>query len=163
MGPTKILADSYRFSASNLIQITSLCLPFIFASALFGNVLEQLWTGGWLLGEYLPLIVDLFIYPIYGGALIVFIERRTRGESPSNLEILSAAASIWLPLFVLTVIGTTLFLIGLFLFVIPGIWVLVKLAFSEYLLVLTRATPLDAIRQSFELTKGRFWPVSVLK
>jgi len=40
--------------------------------------------------------------------------------------------------------------------VIPGLFVLVKLAFSEYLLVLRGLSPLAAMRDSFSQTSGHF-------
>lgn len=159
MRTTEVLSDSYRFWSGNLSQITSLCLPFVFASALLGHVLERSWEGNWIIGGYLPLFVDVLVYPVYGGALILYIASRTKGKSPGNVEVLTAAISIWFPLFVLTAIGTTLFLGGLLLLVLPGIWVLVRLAFSSFLLVLTNATPIEAIRQSVELTRNQFWPL----
>ena len=53
-------------------------------------------------------------------------------------------------------LGTLLILLGASLFVLPGIWVMVKIAFAEYLLVLRGLTPLAALKQSFQLTRGRF-------
>jgi hypothetical protein len=43
---------------------------------------------------------------------------------------------------------------GLSLFILPGIWVMIKLVFSEYLLVLRGMTPLAAMRASFMMTRG---------
>ena len=53
-------------------------------------------------------------------------------------------------------LGTLLILLGASLFVLPGIWVMVKIAFAEYLLVLRGLTPLAALKQSFQLTRGHF-------
>ena len=52
---------------------------------------------------------------------------------------------------------TILVVIGLFLFIIPGIWLMVRLAFSKFLLVLNHVAPIDAMRQSLVLSKSRFW------
>jgi len=57
---------------------------------------------------------------------------------------------------VLSGLGTLLILLGASLFVLPGIWVMVKIAFAEYLLVLRGLTPLAALKQSFLLTRGHF-------
>ena len=159
MRTTEVLWDSYRFWSGNFSQITSLCLPFIFASVLLGHVLERSWEGSWIIGAYLPLFVEVLVYPVYAGALILYIASRTKGKSPGNVEVLTAALSIWFPLFVLTAIWTTLFLGGLLLLVLPGIWILVRLAFSQFLIVLTNATPIEAIRQSVGLTRNQFWPL----
>ena len=162
MGVVRILSDSLRFFASNLGRIVPLCLPFILGSMFFGFLLKALWPPGTMGGvifvdSYVPLVADLFFYPIYTGALIVFMSKRTAGESPGNGEILRTALSVWWPFFLLNLVVTILVVIGLFLFIIPGVWLMVRLVFSKFLLVLNHAAPIDAMRQSLVLSKSRFW------
>ncbi len=162
MGMIRILADSLRFFTGNLGRIVALCLPFILASMLFGYLLNAIWPsgvarGGAVVGSYLPLVADLFFYPIYTGALIVFLARRTAGESPGNGEILREALSVWWPFFLLNLMVSVVVVIGLFLFIIPGLWLMVRLIFSKFVLVLNRVSPVDAMGQSLTLTKSRFW------
>ena len=55
--------------------------------------------------------------------------------------------------------STLAILLGASLFVLPGLWLMIKLAFAEYLLVLRGLGPLKAMRESFEMTNGYFWPI----
>ena len=58
-------------------------------------------------------------------------------------------------------VGLT-FILGLILLVIPGIYLLVRLAFIEQIVVCERLSGTAAMRRSFELTKGRFWQMILL-
>ncbi len=48
-------------------------------------------------------------------------------------------------------------MLGLSLLILPGIFVMVKLSFAEFCLVLRGRSPLQALRESFEFTRGRFF------
>ncbi|MNE73296.1 hypothetical protein D3C80_1692970 [compost metagenome] len=61
----------------------------------------------------------------------------------------------------LTAVNTLLILIGLSLYFLPGIWLMVMLAFAEYLLVLRNMQPLAAIRESMRLARGNFLRILV--
>jgi hypothetical protein len=54
-----------------------------------------------------------------------------------------------------------LILIGLSLYFLPGIWLMVTLAFAEYLLVLRGLAPLTAMKESMRLTRGHFLRILV--
>jgi len=69
------------------------------------------------------------------------------------------AVSLWPRFALLTALSTLLILLGLSLYFLPGLWVMVKLAFAEYLLVLRGYTPLAALRGSLTLSAGHFWPL----
>ena len=90
-------------------------------------------------------------------ALILFMAKSASKERPGNMDIIAAALKLWWPFYLLTVIYLTLSVIGLFLFIMPGIWVIVRLSFAEFYLILNGLTPWAAIRQSFEATKQYFW------
>jgi hypothetical protein len=49
-----------------------------------------------------------------------------------------------------------LILLGLSLYFLPGIYLMVTLAFGEYLLVLRGLAPLAAMKESLRMTKGHF-------
>ncbi|MFP5339613.1 MAG: YciC family protein, partial [Gammaproteobacteria bacterium] len=104
----------------------------------------------------LDLLVGLIFYPLYVGALILFLDARSRGHDPALGAVYARALPLWPALAVLSGLGTLLILLGASLFVLPGIWVMVKIAFAEYLLVLRGLTPLAALKQSFLLTRGHF-------
>ena len=149
MNPLTLLQDSLYFFRRNFGSILTLCLPLVVLEALTKQLigLEQS-TGA------AQLLIGLLFYPLYTGALILFMDAKTRGEEPVKSSLWAAALRMW-PLFaVLTALSTLLIMAGMSLFILPGVWVMIKLVFSEYLLVLRGMGPLDAMRASFRMTQG---------
>ena len=106
-------------------------------------------------------IVGLLVYPLYTAALILFLDARSRGESPRTRDLLAASASLWPRFALLTAVNTLMILVGLSLYFLPGIWLMVMLAFAEYLLVLRNMQPLAAIRESMRMARGNFLRILV--
>jgi hypothetical protein len=151
MNPLTIIQDSLYFFRRNFASILTLCLPLVILEALTKQ----------LLGSSAPdssaswqLLIGLLFYPLYTGALILFLDAKTRGEEPSKRNLLAATLRMWPTFAVLTALSTLLIMAGLSLFIVPGVWVMIKLVLSEYLLVLRGLGPLDAMRESFKMTRG---------
>jgi len=154
MNPLTILTDSLYFFRRNLASILTLCLPLVILEALAKQVLSNALPGN--ASSAYELLVGLLFYPLYTGALILFLDARSRGEQPAARNLLAMALRMWPTFAVMSALSTLLIMFGLSLFFIPGIWVMVKLVFSEYLLVLRGLTPLNAMRGSFAMTNGHF-------
>jgi hypothetical protein len=159
MNPFDVLRDSLYFFKRNLGQIVQLCLPLVILEALLQQIVDN--TAG---PEGFPgysVIVGLLVYPLYTAALILFLDARSRGESPRIRDLLAMSATLWPRFALLTALNTVLILIGLSLYFLPGIWLMVTLAFAEYLLVLRGLTPLTAMKESMRLTRGHFLRILV--
>jgi hypothetical protein len=148
----RILFDSYFFYRRNFRQIASLCLPFLILDAF----LELLFTSSQNL-QSLYWVSFVALYPIYTAALILFMAKSADKDHPRNMDIIAASLKLWWPFYILTVIHLALGVVGLFLFIVPGVWIIVRLSFAEFYLILNGLTPWEAIRQSFESTKQYFW------
>jgi len=159
MNPLDVLRDSFFFFKRNLGAIVQLCLPLVILEALLQQVLDQ--TLGPDAFPGYSVIVGLLVYPLYTGALILFLDARTRGESPRTLDVLAMALTLWPRFALLTAISTLLILLGLSLYFLPGLWLMVVLAFAEYLLVLRGMSALSAMKESLRLTRGHFWRILV--
>jgi len=151
MNPLDVLRDSFYFFQRNLGAIVQLCLPLVILEALLQQVLDHS-LGPDAFPGY-SVVVGLLVYPLYTGALILFLDARTRGESPRTLDVLAMAVTLWPRFALLTAISTLLILLGL--------WLMVTLAFAEYLLVLRGMSALSAMKESFRLTRGHFWRILV--
>ncbi|MVV50169.1 hypothetical protein EJA72_18280 [Pseudomonas sp. PB120] len=159
MNPFDVLRDSLYFFKRNLGQIVQLCLPLVILEALLQQVVDN--TAG---PEGFPgysVIVGLLVYPLYTAALILFLDARSRGESPRTRDLLAMSATLWPRFALLTALNTVLILLGLSLYFLPGIWLMVTLAFAEYLLVLRGLAPLAAMKESMRLTRGHFLRILV--
>lgn len=157
MNPLSVLRDSLYFSRRNLWAIAQLCLPLLVLESLGRQLVAHLVGPDG--SPVFDVMVGLLFYPLYTGALILFLDARSNGDAPRHRDLLAVALRIWPPYALLAAISTLLIMLGMSLYVLPGLWVMVKLAFAEYLLVLHGLTPLAAIKQSLELSRGRFWPI----
>jgi hypothetical protein len=154
MNPLTILRDSLYFCRRNIVAIARLCLPLIMLEGVCKALLDQA-TGadappGYTIG------LGLLFYPLYTAALILYLDARSNGIEPQARNLLAMALRLWPAFALLTGISTLLILLGLSMFVLPGLWVMVKMAFAEYLLVLRQYTPLAALKGSFAMTQGQF-------
>ncbi|MBA1271746.1 hypothetical protein [Stutzerimonas azotifigens] len=157
MNPFAILRDACYFYSRHLTTIAVLCLPLILAESLAQQLVAS-WTADSPSTAY-ELLVGLIFYPLYLGALILFLDARSHGHSPAPRDLLVRAAQMWPAFAVVAALGTLLIMLGASLFVLPGIWIMVRICFAEYLLVLRGLSPLDAIKQSFAMTRGHFLPL----
>lgn len=154
MNPLTVLRDSFYFFQRNLGAIVQLCLPLVILEAVLQQVLDR--TLGPEAFTGYSMIVGLLVYPLYTAALILFLDARSRGESPRTADVLAMALTLWPRYALLTAMSTLLILLGLSLYFLPGLWLMVTLAFAEYLLVLRGMSALAAMKESFRLTRGHF-------
>ncbi|WP_338522563.1 YciC family protein [Pseudomonas batumici] len=155
MNPFNVIRDSLYFFQRNLRQIALLCLPLVIFEALLQQLLDN--AVGPDASPIYGLVAGLLVYPLYTAALILFLDARSRGEAPLNRDLLAMSLRLWPRFALLSAVNTIAIVLGLSLYFIPGIWLIVVLAFSEYLLVLRGREPLQAIKESFALSRGRFW------
>jgi hypothetical protein len=159
MNPLDVLRDSLYFFKRNLSGIVPLCLPLVVIEAMLQQLVDH--TQGPEAFPGYSVIVGLLVYPLYTAALILFLDARSRGESPRTRDLLAASASLWPRFALLTAVNTLMILVGLSLYFLPGIWLMVMLAFAEYLLVLRNMEPLAAIRESMRMARGNFLRILV--
>jgi hypothetical protein len=157
MNALDVLRDSLYFFKRNLGQIVRLCLPLVIFEAFLQQVVDHA-TGPENFSA-ISVVVGLLVYPLYTAALILLLDARTNGETPRNRDLLALSVRLWPRFAVLTALNTLLILLGLSLYFLPGLWLMVTLAFGEYLLVLRGLGPLQAMKQSLRLTRGHFWRI----
>lgn len=157
MNAFAILRDAWFFYSRHFVSIALLCLPLIALESV-ARLAVQRWFGEGALPAS-DMLLGLVFYPLYIGALILFLDARSRGHTPPLPALLARALMLWPALAVLAGLGSLAIMLGASLFVLPGLWVMVKIAFAEYLLVLRGLTPLAALKQSFQQTRGHFLPI----
>lgn len=152
MNPLNVIRDALYFSRRNLASIAMLCLPLVVLEALTKEILDSALPDN--AATLYELLIGLLFYPLYTGALILFLDARSRGEHPHKRDLLAMAVRMWPSFALLSALSTLMIMAGLSLFILPGVWVMIKLAFAEYLLVLRGLAPMAAMRQSLLMTKG---------
>ena len=162
MNTQKILADAWYFYTLNFRYLLYLCIPFVFAEALLSEGFVTLSDQGEQtisIGYY---VAQLGIHPLYTAILIQFLHARTRGSPVDRAKVVSEAFALWPMMVLLVVMKFVLFMIGLLLFILPGIWIAVRMAFAEFYLVEKREQPVESMRSSFTATEKPFWTIVVV-
>lgn len=157
MNPLTIVQDSLYFFRTHVFSIVRLCLPLLVLQSLAEQLVDQ-HVQSEARGAF-DILVGLLFYPIYTAALILYLDSRSNGEQPSLRLLLGMGLRLWPRFALLAAICSLGVLLGMALYLLPGLWLMARLAFSEYLMVLRGLGPLAAIKQSFELTRGPFWQV----
>lgn len=154
MNPLLLLRDSWYFFSRHFGPIASLCLPVILLEALALQVAAA-WLGE-ASSSASDLLIRLVFYPFYTGALIVFLDSRSSRVNLKKKQIWGLALLRWPSFAVLAAFSTLLIMLGASLLILPGLWIMSRLVFAEYLLVLDGLTPMEAMKESFRMSDGHF-------
>ena len=110
------------------------------------------------LGAGFAAIVATFVMPVLVTALHATIVRTMgAGRVPGVGQALRAAAPRFPPAVGAVLWYTILGIVGICLFVVPGIWVLVGGYFAAQIAVLEHGSPFDAVVRSVRFVRGRWW------
>ncbi|GIU20685.1 MULTISPECIES: hypothetical protein [unclassified Shewanella] len=164
-----ILTQAFNFFRNNISQ-----LAFLFVPILFVQVGIQLWLSLEIsaadlenpqfgTSHMVAMLVLLLVFSFLIAALTLFLEIRSQGHSPSNGMILKTSLNfvpalllagvfsglaVLAPVFILLAINPALGIIGL----VGSIYLFARLAFVNFMVVVERLTPMEAIKRSFSFS-----------
>lgn len=154
------LQQTWNFFRAHLIPIMRIQLPFIILISLISLIAmqsvdsENPQMNPSVMMFYLASLVFL---PLYGGATIAYLESVINDAPLSTTAALRIGLTRWGALFITKILAAMGIVIGMFLFFIPGIYVLVRWAFAEYHCVINTAGPVDALKDSWDDSAKYFW------
>ena len=157
MNPLDALRDAWFFFRHNFNRLLLLCLPWQLLEIVVRHGVQQNVAAEQV--AFYDLLVGLVFYPLYSAVLMLFIHARSNDEQPRAMALVAASLDLWPRFVLLAGISTLAIMLGASLFILPGLWLMVRLVFADYLLVLRGLAPLQAIQQSLQLTRGHFWPI----
>ncbi|QQX80617.1 hypothetical protein JK628_01685 [Shewanella sp. KX20019] len=166
MSLSAILTQAFNFFRNNISQLAALTVPVLFI-----QVGIQLWLSLEISTADLEnpqfgtvhmvaMMTLLLVFSFLIAALTLFLEIRSQGHSPSNGMILKTSLNfvpalllagvfsglaVLAPFFVLLAINPMLGIIGL----VISIYLFARLAFVNFMVVVERLTPMEAIKRSF--------------
>jgi len=89
-----------------------------------------------------------------------YIFARSQNEQTTGvLEALKIGFRRFWPMIGAVIVCAVMVLLGLLLFIIPGIYLLLRLAYVGPIIANEKIGPIDAIKRSFYLTKGNLWEI----
>ena len=105
----------------------------------------------------LPMFIEGLFGPLYLAAVIYAIDQRRQGKYVGYFESLGAGLRLWGRLFLARLVTNLFIVLGLLLFVIPGIVFAIRYTLVDMLVVLDDCDGAEARARSWELTQGRSW------
>ncbi|MGL6312424.1 hypothetical protein [Vibrio sp. WXL103] len=147
----KLTSDCLYFFVANFSAIFKLFGPFIMVTALVGPMAELSFTlpeySAWNYVFYLIIVGSIKIYLM--AQLIKLLASLVSGQSIEP----SVSLGLWFRLFVTyTILGIAV-VSGLFVFIIPGIYLAARYAFADFEVVLNNQRPLAALEESWADSK----------
>ncbi len=156
-----LLLDSWRFFISHLGVFIWIILPILIPVEIFSAIVSSSVTDDTASTSrlfYLR-IIDFLVHPVYAGATIFYIASVINGEPIKTQTAWKAAVKFWLPYMMLSILVGVAVISGLFLFIIPGIILAIRLAFAEFELLLNDKPPFEALTNSWESTQPYMWTI----
>jgi len=98
----------------------------------------------------------LVVSPVELGLIYAFL-KAVRGGKPEVDDLFAAFHRNYLSAVLAPALAAVLVTVGVFLFVLPGIYLAIRFAFVGFLVLDEGLGPLQALRASWRLTEGRFW------
>lgn len=111
-----------------------------------------------ILGAILTLATFAFICYLLLARAIVALIKSNQGESVTFRQTAEyAGTSVGIKLFVQQLLIGIVSMIGLLLFIIPGIFIWTRLSLAPFALINENAGVMGSVKRSWALTKGNFW------
>ncbi len=160
--------ETIRLMASHKILlgsiIFSVCLPLSLVDNLFFP-LEDIHNKSFLPNLQISMLLTGAIAPLYVGAFLFAFFRFYQKETVQFHQAFRTGLNTWWRLFAARFFAGIHILLGLCCFVLPGIYLLLRYAFIDAVVVLEGAGPGQALKRSAELTRGirgRIFAVAVI-
>lgn len=168
MSLSAILTEAYNFFRNHLTQLAMLTVPLLLV-----QVGIQLWLGTEMskvnlenpqfgAPHMIAMMLLLLIFSVLIAALTLFLELRSQGHNPSTGMVLKASLPFVPPLLLAGVFSGLAILAPVMLFAAFGpLWLVglvisfylfARLAYVNFMVVVERLTPLEAIKASFSFS-----------
>lgn len=155
------LRQSLFFFRTHLARLAMIQLPFLLLVTL---VQHQLMQGADDTAKaanslFFSAALDLMLMPIYWGATLLYMQSVLRNRPLSVSQAISLSFGCWSRLLLTYILTALAVSTGLLMFILPGIYIGVRLAFAEFYCVMEGKGPLESIRASWNSSAEFFWPL----
>jgi Membrane domain of glycerophosphoryl diester phosphodiesterase len=161
---TSILKQAWTIYRTRFFVIAGVVLVIWIPLELFTSYMDYFVFGPDEIRKSFKLtqFLDNFIGIIATAGVIAIGYTACRGESLSFGAALQTGLYAWFRMWWTRLLSGLVVVLGCILLIIPGIYLLVRLALTEPIAVCEHISGPAAIRRSFELTKGHFWQIVLL-
>ena len=143
------LRNAFQILKSNPLNLAGISFLFLLLLAIPQKVPKI----GWL--------ISLILFPVIIVGFYELSLKKVRGEN-AGVGTLFSPFSFFLPSFGLVILKRIAESIAYFFLVIPGVFLSLAFSFSFFLVGDERKGPIQALKESFELTKGLRWKIMAI-
>lgn len=157
----KSLSDSWSFFRIHGVALAMIVLPIVAPIEILVSLYQAFVVSEeFVLAEQaIPMIVSFLAYPVYSVAVVYYIASIISGQPRSNSELWTLGLRYWQPFIILSLLVTVAVMFGLFLLILPGVIIAVRVAFAEFELLLNDRKPMDAIKIGWKGTQEYMWVI----
>jgi len=150
-----IIKDSFFFFRLHFAPIAILCLiiegPYILVSNI--SAFTQLTPQVSVLLAVFLFVASMVVYPFLTGSQIHLFYAVFNGRTPTMGQCIARARARLFPLVAASFISLVLTLIGLTLFIFPGILIAARLSLAGFFIVIEDYEAVEALKHSFAVTR----------
>ena len=148
------LQDTWIFFKLHYLALSAIILPIVVPADILVYVYHHFIRGSeGRLVDLVPFTFKLIINPFYSVGVVFYIFYIIKGEKIDTKTAWMLGVKYWAPFFLLTILMGTITLAGLMMLIIPGLIFAVRFSFSEFDLLLENTTPMDALKNSWQMTR----------
>jgi len=155
------IRQSFFFFRQNIKLLAAINIPFlIIFNILFSQVnMANSTADPSAVTESLLMAstLNLLFMPIYWGATIFFMQSTIHSPILTAGQAITASIKTWLKLFLVFFLTSVCVLFGFMAFIIPGIYVAIRLSLSHYICIAENKGTIDSLKQSWARTGDYVW------
>lgn len=156
--PDRLIAEGYRVSIRQYIVqgwriFTAEPGKFLIYAVIFWIIniaLEMVPVVG-------PFVAPVLMYPIFMGFFT--FSAKILKEEPARFEDFLSSLDFFIPLVIVGILANLLILLGLFLFILPGVYLAVGYLFSSILVIDRGMRPWEAMETSRKIITKQWMPI----
>ncbi|WP_372831022.1 hypothetical protein [Pontibacterium sp.] len=158
--PFEYIRQSLYFFRSHLPMILRIQLPFLLLVnflALFvdGPIADK--EAGVNQGVAALTLLNMTLLPVYTAATIMYFSSVVNDRPITAGQAIMLGVSRWWALLLVFIFSGFAIFSGLLFLIIPGLFIMMRLAFADYICVTEQKGPVQALKESWERTQDYFW------
>lgn len=152
--PVRLMKDAFAYAGGVYIPLIAISVFFVLFNLLTSLAMED-GLGGFTV--LLSLINYTCIVPFVGGASIFYVQQNLTGQGVTVNDAIHKGVDSFIQLVLASILFWVILVPALICLVIPGIYLSFRLSFIYYAVIIENRKALDALRRSWQLTKGFWW------
>ena len=154
-----VLQNSWNFFTNNYNDIAAIILPFVIPVELISGIYKYYFVTVEfdLYEQIFPVSLHFLALPVYSVAVIFYMASKSSGEITDIKSLWVKGLSNWGRYIILYALILISVMLGIIIFIIPGIILGVRLAFADFCLLYNNTNPLVSIKNSWNATKDYKW------